>query len=355
MTLPYRRIQKYNFCIRDENGNVSTKFPAGYTIGYFIIPNGYTPNKGIDYSINYIYSNKEWNKIYAGQQARFISLSTSNGTVVYGVEDGDDTSYEDILFCIDANPNEAIQDPDRPVIDPEEPTVTSSETTYRTYAYEDIWPNGGDYDLNDVIIEHKRAISFNSNNYVLKVEDTFVPVQQSGAATYSNAFAVQYVASQRGSIELPAGAVDETETSSVILFPDAKSVQGNEFTVTRTFADNTLPKKNLESDLNPFIIAQYTAGADNRTEVHLPKKKATGKANAEQIGAEDDAYYINKDGKYPFAIMLPATTGTEGPIRFTPAKETVRIDLEYPDFAKWVESNGATNNDWYLYYQSSKE
>ena len=149
--------------------------------------------------------------------------------------------------------------------------------------------------MNDVIIEHKRAISFNSNNYVLKVEDTFVPVQQSGAATYSNAFAVQYVASQRGSIELPAGAVDETETSSVILFPDAKSVQGNEFTVTRTFADNTLPKKNLESDLNPFIIAQYTAGADNRTEVHLPKKKATGKANAEQIGAEDDAYYINKD------------------------------------------------------------
>lgn len=352
---PIERNTKIQLLYQDENGNVSTKFPAGYTIGYFIIPNGYTPNKGIDYSINYIYSNKEWNKIYAGQQARFISLSTSNGTVVYGVEDGDDTSYEDILFCIDANPNEAIQDPDRPVIDPEEPTVTSSETTYRTYAYEDIWPNGGDYDLNDVIIEHKRAISFNSNNYVLKVEDTFVPVQKSGAATYSNAFAVQYVASQRGSIELPAGAVDETETSSVILFPDAKSVQGNEFTVTRTFADNTLPKKNLESDLNPFIIAQYTAGADNRTEVHLPKKKATGKANAEQIGAEDDAYYINKDGKYPFAIMLPATTGTEGPIRFTPAKETVRIDLEYPDFAKWVESNGATNNDWYLYYQSSKE
>ena len=39
--------------------------------------------------------------------------STSNGTVGLWVEDGDDTSYEDILFCIDANPNEAIQDPDR--------------------------------------------------------------------------------------------------------------------------------------------------------------------------------------------------------------------------------------------------
>ena len=107
--------------------------------------------------------------------------------------------------------------------------------------------------------------------------------------------------------------------------------------------------------MNLLIFALYTAVAHTRNYVILPKNKATGKANAEQIGAEDDAYYINKDGKYPFAIMLPATTGTEGPIRFTPAKETVRIDLEYPDFAKWVESNGATNNDWYLYYQSSKE
>ena len=66
-------------------------------------------------------------------QANKLALSPSppaTATVVYGVEDGNDTSYEDILFCIDANPNEAIQDPDRPVIDPEEPTVTSSETTY---------------------------------------------------------------------------------------------------------------------------------------------------------------------------------------------------------------------------------
>ena len=58
---------------------------------------------------------------------------------------------------------------------------------------------------------------------------------------------------------------------------------------------------------------------------------------------------------YILFLKMCKETGTEGPIRFTPAKETVRIDLEYPDFAKWVESNGATNNDWYLYYQSSKE
>lgn len=52
------------------------------------------------------------------------------------------------------NPNEAIQDPDRPVIDPDEPEVSETENTYLSFAYEDIWPSGGDYDLNDVIIEY---------------------------------------------------------------------------------------------------------------------------------------------------------------------------------------------------------
>lgn len=55
----------------------------------------------------------------------FYLLSTSNGTVVYGVEDGDDTSYEDILFCIDANPNEAIQDSGPSGHRPGRATVTS--------------------------------------------------------------------------------------------------------------------------------------------------------------------------------------------------------------------------------------
>lgn len=40
---PIQKNTKIQLLYQDENGNVSTKFPAGYTIGYFIIPNGYTP------------------------------------------------------------------------------------------------------------------------------------------------------------------------------------------------------------------------------------------------------------------------------------------------------------------------
>ena len=104
------------------------------------------PIKGLDYSMGYLYSNKEWNKIYAGQQARFISLSTSNGPVSLRSMETAVMHSATKTYCSvsDANPNEAVQDPDRPVIGPEEPTVTSSETTLpHVCLTRDISPNGG--------------------------------------------------------------------------------------------------------------------------------------------------------------------------------------------------------------------
>lgn len=348
--------QKIQLLYVNEAGEVSTLFPAGYTIGYFIMPKEYQSTNNNDddtykLSNNYIYSNNTWNP---NNKSNFISLSTKDGTVVYGVEDGGDSSYEDILFCIDADPNEAIQDPDRPVIDPEEPVITTTETTYRMYAYEDIWPDGGDYDLNDVIVEHERKVTITGDNYVTKVSETFTPMQEKDAATYNNAFAVQYDKNQQGAITLPDGAINEPETSSVILFTNVMAVHNQPFTVTRTFSENSLLKKDLITDLNPFIIVKYTAGDNSRTEVHLPKFQATSKANKEQIGAKDDAYYIDKSGKYPFAMELPLRVATETIKGFIPATEKKSIDNNYPDFTKWAESDGKTNTDWYLNYKPLK-
>ncbi len=347
---PITKNTRVQLLFEDGNGEVSTKFPGGYTVGYFLISNSFYDSKNLNYNQDFIYSNAEWNKPYGEKQqkARFISYTAkTNKAVVYGVEDGVDTSYEDVLFCIDANPNGIIEDPNRnPEPEPEpEPTT---ETTYRTYAYEDIWPTGGDYDLNDVIIEHKSEVTFTEDNYITKVVDTFTPVQPTGSATYVDAFAVQY--SQQGTISLPTDAINEKATGSIILFADARAVKGKEFVVTRVFTDKTqLKDKSFITDLNPFIISKYEEGSQNRTEVHLPKHKATEYANSDQFGKEDDAYYINKDGEHPFAIMIP-----EASDRYTPVTETVSIEKEYPKFSKWVESNGKTDGDWYLYYQTSK-
>lgn len=349
---PLRTNQKIQLLFRDENGQLSPKFPAGYTIGYFIIVDGFKCSNGnntgsIKADNTFVYSNAEWNKNYNGQRSRFISLSTAEGTVAYGVEDGEDTSYEDILFCIDANPSEAIQNPDRPSIDPDKPETSETEDHYSSFAFEDIWPTGGDYDLNDVIIEYHRVITFGRDNYVSQVKETFKPVQKAGAASYKNAFAVQYESGQRGTITIPSGAVDEAKTHSVILFPDAMQVREQEFVITRTFAGKTMPKSDLKVghyDLNPYIIVHYEeAGERERAEVHLPKAEATSLADPGQIGSKEDAYYVNKNGKHPFALLIPAN--------FTPVTEGVKIEKEYPDFEKWVESRGTAYTDWYHRYQ----
>ncbi len=342
---PISKNTRIKLLFQDANGNVSDRFPAGYTIGYFIISNGFTPNYystgAISYKNNIVYSNSEWNTVYEGQKARYISLSTKSGAIVYGIEDGADKSYEDILFCVDANPSGSIQDPDRPEIDPILPEVTTTETTYHTYAYEDIWPTGGDYDLNDVIIEHKSTVTFNSKNYVKSIVDYFTPVQKIDAAVLENAFAIQYNQNQIGNISIPTESFNESSTNSIVLFKNAKNVINKSFAITRTFNDNYLLKTNIDSYINPFIIVNYKQGANNRTEVHLPKCAATSMANKDQIGKEDDAFYIDKSGNHPFSIDIPI-------INFVPSTEKTSISIFYPNFDKWVTSSGTQYSNWYL-------
>ena len=110
------------------------------------------------------------------------------------------------------------------------------------------------------------------------------------------------------------------------------------YVVTREFNGSFL--KNQLLSYNPYIIVKYSQGEQNRTEVHLPKHKATAYANQSLIGSNDDAYYIDRKGAYPFAIDIPM-------LGFTPVTERNRIDSQYPGFATWAKSMGNDCKDWY--------
>lgn len=349
---PNKRIQLLFH--NEETGETSTTFPPGYTIGYFLTymvsgkSNDSNP-AGTEMKINnnFFYSNNELN---SNGKSHFIALNYKD-KIVYGVEDGTDNSLEDVLFCIETNPCGLIHNEERPSIDVEDFTVT--ESTYSTYAYEDIWPSGGDYDLNDVVIEHLHAVTFNQQNYVTKIEDSFTPVQKADAATYKDAFAIQIPESQVGNLTLPEGAFKENETNSIFLLTNVMGARNKTFTVTRSFSGNQLAKGNIITDLNPFIVSQYDKVGENggRDEIHLPKHSATSKANSAKIGSADDAYYINKDGKHPFAISLPIGVLSGSGARFTIVTEKENISTEYLRFDNWVETNGSQDADWYLHYK----
>lgn len=328
----------------DGAGVAHDKFPPDYTIGWFLIPEGFVPTKTpgeINVDKAYYYSNESWN---ANGKRRCIALNDqATGRVIVGFEDGADQSCEDVLFFVDSNPAGIFIDPDKPSVEPGVPEIKEETvTTFGTFAFEDRWPARGDYDMNDVVVEYSCAVTFNSLNKITKIVDTFESKQPEGSAALSSAFAYQVDAAQVGKYELTPGAIYEEATHSFVVFPNAKDALNQVVTVTRTF-DN-LNMKDLRA-YNPFIIVNYVAGASNRTEVHLPKHASTGMANKGLNNTGEDRYYVDINGKHPFAIELPVIgfgLVTEG--------QAIGTKGQYASFANWVENGcGSVHGDWYLH------
>ena len=332
----------------DEQGNAKEEFPAGYTVGWFMYADGYNQSENeidITKQVASGFSNLlASNQVLGQQRQNFVSVKDeTSGKVIIGVEDGANNSYCDLLFYVNAS--KTIEEPnDRPVItpddgnEPEKPDVTETKTG--TLAFEDIWPGGGDYDMNDVIVEYNRTVSFDKKNQVTKIVDTFTPVHD--GAVFANAFAYQVDKGQFGKMTFSAtteGIHTESATSSIIVCPNVKQAIQKVYTITREFTGGSFNKKDLKS-YNPYIIVKYAEGQKGRTEVHLPKHEATSLADLSLAGTQKDAYYIDKEGAYPFAIDIPI-------LNFISVTEKKSIDTEYPNFKAWADSKGEKYTDWY--------
>lgn len=363
--------------IWDSWGN-STRVTLG-TFNVFVNDTGTGPASGgetqegkIDFSKPTFYSNKEWNSDGAGH---FINFNY-NGYVIYGVEDSDDKAFDDFVFMVSSNPASAIVNSLNPdVINGgyDDPNPTALLHDIATYCYEDIWPYVGDYDLNDVVIEHRSSVCFDRFNNVTQVIDSFTVCNDrySSGEGVSDAFAIRIPLDQRGSIiNLPAGAVNETETSSIIIFENAQDNIGELFVIARYFDQGSLSLKDLTRglDLDPYIIPvmpdeSITCYDSHRREVHFPKKEGTSKIESVYYINDTEAFFVARDNRHPFAISIPLRTAQtadeiaqakkDGSM-FIVAPEMSEIDGQYAksghSFAEWVESEGKTCTDWYRYY-----
>jgi LruC domain-containing protein len=342
-------------------GPGTTQFPADYTIGWFLIPDAYLGGNNTFTSDNknqlqYIDQIRTSNDPDA--KRKFVSIYDEKlRGVVVGCEDGPDDSYEDMLFCVFTDDMDAIIDPKnpgRPYIDKDNTDdilpADATLITRGTLAFEDIWPDGGDYDMNDVALEYTHSTTFNYKNEVVRIEDFFRPTND--GATIDNAFAYQVGAGQIGElVEKPNETFVETETNSIIVYPNNREAirTGKTYNIVRDFSNLTVLKDDLEP-YNPYIILRYLQpDHKTRTEVHLPKRKATSLAEQKLLYTENDAFFIDIEGKYPFAIDIPIHN-------YRVPTESTRIDAEteYPDFKAWADSKGATNKDWYLNYAGNK-
>ena len=339
----------------DEDGvDKGTEFPNGVKIGWFLLNDSYF--KGGN-GLGTFYSTIALN----GDGRTHTAAFRINDFVVLSFEDWTDQDYNDVQFNIWSNPIEAIT-PDVPEVKPDEGDKDDESVAYRmTYkgilAFEDNWPNKGDYDLNDVIVKYNSVLSFNTKNEVLSTEDTFTALWS--GASFHNGFGYEMNTDRSNVtttfVENPVADINQgidkaLSKATINVFFNALSVTGDN-TKTETYKIKNKLSTPVDhetfgiSPYNSFIMVHDNAG-DNRCEVHLINNKPTEKADMALFHTGKDLsspnagiYYVAAEN-YPFAINLVDAE------EFS-TTETQSVDKSYPNFVRWVETNGSECKDWY--------
>jgi LruC domain-containing protein len=289
---------------------------------------------------------------------------------------------------LDADPIEAVIDPN----DPDIPTTTTTDNITSpigsgTLAFEDIWSSGGDYDMNDLVVEYSRNLNIHRDikknsitgditsiaSSITSITETYKPVFN--GAIFNDGFSINYPEALtidkiksveiNGTTYTPSQILETYDGSgisnttvyasqssvSINIFDDIQDfsesysyITGKSFTIKINLVDNNGLEQSdfYASKFNPFIIVKNLEAKAGRCEVHLPKYLCTQKGFA-KAGEGWNLWYVGRfDGQqYPFAIDIPIKN-------FAVSLEKTIITTSYPNFAKWVENGtGDSYADWY--------
>jgi LruC domain-containing protein len=255
-----------------------------------------------------------------------------------------------------------------------------SERAYNTHLvqeatlmFEDLWPNTGDYDFNDLVAKYNAVAVTNASNAVVEV---LLDVQlRAIGASFNNGLAFQFdnldplkIKGVKGNdIEKTKwvslnenGTESEQKFANIIVFAESHKIlqssggsgvnviQDNPYVKPQTInviitfdpsKENAVSTKELV--LNPYIIVNQERGV----EVHLANNMPSSKASEKLFGTGKDRTSLEKENYYktennlPFAIQLEK----EAPHML----EKNDFLLGYPKFADWIKSDGKEYTDWY--------
>lgn len=361
------QLMYYPDIAKGSKKGATPTFPAGLRIG-FVLANNAWSNRIEAYKDNHRYraATSEGLSMQDNGEPYDVPRTAAykyNNHVMISFEDHTwDENFSDVVITMKSNPVDAVTD--IPVVNPDDAVVTVT-TLKGIYAFEDMWPAQGDYDMNDVIVRHNHEKTFAKDNSNAIQSESFIfkTFQNYASLTNGLAFRVELsgnkVASTKYYIRKP-GESDFTETTAFthekdrnadvyLLTGDIRTDMGAEYKVTLEYAEPVAK----ESEAVPFIYRASEANPDKRWEVHLPKENPTSKMDNDFFGKEADAskpdekiYYV-REGNYPFAIFLSGADEEDVAELLERSNETVPIDQLYNGYAGWVTSQGSSNKDWY--------
>ena len=367
------QLMYYPNIANDDKTGATKTFPKGTRIGFILRTQGWAM-QGKDYSI-VTQGPKYWNKGYNTWCATTDGLSYCSDTgdypnpygdsraakFSYRISDGDkytivsfedaldDQDYDDLIFAL--KPVNVFAD--LPEVEPRK------SSTNGVYAFEDLWPNVGDYDLNDALVNVKHEKEFNDKGKIVKetfyltTYQNYVELTSGLALTLETKTTPESIAMKKmAKGSTVAGEASFAKDGNVYyLTADFKGELGTTYILEFSYK-NALGSSADMATVKPFI---YRSEGDKNWEVHIPMEAPTAKMNYNYFGTEDDCsdpsqgLYFVREGNYPFAFYLAGANISvfENTI-LKRENEKKRIDVLFPGFLEWSTSNGTKNQDWYL-------
>ena len=373
-------------------------FPKGTKIGFILKTNSWG-QRGADYAVNgnsYASKKNIWAASTEGmsyapdggkcpnpdgeaRSAKF-SYTAPNGKqhVVVSFEDAcDDKDYDDLMFAL--NPADVFDFSDVAKIESKKMVVEG------VYGFEDKWPEAGDYDMNDLMIDCKHELEFYTHpdgskklnkerfylttyhNYITLKNGLAVDLQASDIQTLQTLYVTKIAPGETTQQEtdkmvdkkyyyLSQFGWDKSEPRMWYLTDDITKDEGTTYVFEVTYSEAV---HKGQCTIRPFLWRKLDNG--KQLEVHLPWLDPTSKADMSLFGTKADKsdpsvtksnnqkmYYVG-EGKFPFAFYLEGVSIDA--FKSTTLKlenESKRIDTFFPEFLEWSISEGKKNSNWYL-------
>lgn len=209
--------------------------------------------------------------------------------------------------------------------------------------FEDLWPQVGDYDFNDLVIDYRYTNTLNNRNKMTTMEWTF-SIQALGA-THHNGLAlhlpnvpftsiISSILSRNG-VVISSDMVEPGHSDThLILFEDLK----NQIEATCPFF--RAQASCLESISDTYTLTVVFADPVDMASIGQPPYDP-------YLFASDGQNHFVTQNNFPWVINIPGSW--QHPL------ETVDILRAYPQFRNWVESSGTSNSDWYTHDNAVQE
>lgn len=323
--------------------------------------------------------------------------------VVLGFEDinretGGDHDFNDVVLAVHVTPRRAIEnlltlatlvaasdldsdgDGVKDALDefPNDATRAFSRyypgaDSWGTLAFEDQWPQLGDYDMNDVVMGYRTREIMNAQRQVVALDIDY-RLQARGGLSDSGfglhlpglpAAAVATATLQTGTQAAQPLAVEAGQTeASFIITPSVQAQMPISSDAACAFANTkggcptvaavpyrlqisfATPQAStlFSAPYNPFIFRSSQRGR----EVHLPGRPATARADRSLFGSGDDRTPATGSGSGSYMDAQRRPWALDIPVAWRWPLEVTDLLRPYPRFAEWAQSSGSNARDWYL-------